>query len=175
MNWIVGWPLLILSLFIDDPFREQILAAQTIVCALVQKRKTFHLATLVFIVCYFTQPPVHEHPSYVLIIHHLVIIGAIVSPYLIPNYQFFTWVIMAWSIRWLGSISLFETPFRTSTKCLLYVVIVRGNWGMKSTQLAHKWCWILFVHEVMWCFLPIQILYEVYAFRKKKVDNINIV
>jgi len=169
MKWPVGWPLLILSFFTHEPYREQLLAGQTILCCIVQEHHPFHTATIVSIVSYFThQTDIQAAPT-TFILHHIIVICAVASHYVDMDYKAIIWVLTAWSTRWLGCQTLFDSPLRTLIKCILFRAITSGPW---ANATGTKWCWLLFVHEIMWCLLPIQILYEVYHKKKEEITFI---
>ena len=171
MIWLGGWPLLILSLFVHEPYREQLLAGQTIVCSMYPEKYNFHTATVIFVIFYFIHPSVHSEHIYTLVLEHIIVACAVVSQYVAPRYTWSIWTLAAWSTRWLTTYSIFDSPFRTCLKCLLFAGSSSGPW---ETNHDFKWCWVLFTHEITWVFLPIQILYEVYA-GKKKINPLNIV
>lgn len=165
MKWPVGWPLLLLSFFAHEPYREQLLAGQTILCCIVQQYYPFHTATAIAIISYFTHQQIANVALTAFILHHVVVFLAVASHYVDTDYKAVVWALTAWSTRWLGTISIFETPVRTLIRCLLFRGVASGPW---ADSKGGKWCWVLFVHEIMWCLLPIQILYEVYHYKKKE-------
>ena len=170
MKWVIGWPFLILSLFLPEPYREQSLAVQTIICTFFNQMHTFQLMTFIFVLSYFVESKLHNIPS-IQLLHHVIIICTVVVQYIEPKYQYLCWCLVGWSTRWLGSVNMFEQPFRTLIKCIMLLVVLKGKW--RSTVNLEwkdelKWCWILFVHEIMCILLPIQILYEVYSHNEQK-------
>lgn len=169
MKWPVGWPLLILSFFTHEPYREQLLAGQTILCCIIQEYHPFHTATIVSIVSYFTHQTDTQAAPATFILHHIIVICAVASHYIDVDYKAIIWVLTAWSTRWLGCQTFFDSPLRTLIKCILFKGITSGPW---ANATGTKWCWLLFVHEIMWCLLPIQILYEVYHKKKEEITSI---
>jgi len=167
MRWPFGWPLLILALFAHEPYKEQLLAGQTIICCMTQQLWPFHTATVISIIIYFTHQDVRILSS-AIILHHLIVVCAIVGQYLEFKYKGIIWVLMIWSTRWLGTISIFYSPIRSTIKFILFRCIANRPWS-ENNKYGLKWCWILFTHEIMWCLLPIQILYEVYYCNKKQL------
>lgn len=165
MEWAVGWPLLILSFLLPEPFKEQLLAAQTVLCVVARQRQPFHLITFLCVISYFTQTQEPLLASLnVHLLHHSIVLCTIFVQYLEQKYQLFCWTLLLWSTRWLGSVNLFSQGVRSLMKCLLLTCVLQGKWRREDTlQNELKWCWILFVHESTWCLLPVQMLYEVYA------------
>jgi len=173
MKWPIGWPLIVLSLFAREPYREQLLAGQTILCCMVRKYQSFHTATIICVMIYFT----HQHNIILpqsIILHHIIVVCTIASEYLDIQYKWVIWTLMAWSTRWLGTISVFDSPLRSTIKFIMFRCISNGPWAINETG-GLKWCWLLFVHELMWCLLPIQILYEVYYHNRNNQINESIV
>lgn len=171
MAWIGGWPLLCISLFVHEPYREQLLAGQTLLCSLFRKQHNFHVATMVFVIFYFTHRPVHGENVYAEILKHVVVACAVGSQYIDERYSVPIWTLAAWSTRWLSTTSIFDTPARSVVKCIIYAAVTRGPWHKRAD---FKWCWVLFTHEIAWVLLPVQILFEVYN-NKKKINTLDIV
>jgi len=167
MKWAIGWPLLIIALFTHEPYREQLLAGQTIICCMTQEIWPFHTATIVCVIMYFA----HQHVTInaaAIVLHHIIVTCAVASQYIEQRqYKRIIWVLMVWSTRWLGTISVFDSPLRTTLKFILFQGVSTGPWSANESN-GLKWCWLLFVHEIMWCLLPIQILYEVYYYKKNQ-------
>lgn len=170
MKWPIGWPLLILSFFAHEPYREQLLAGQTLICCIMPEYCPFHIATTISVISYFTHQLDVQTDPMTFVLHHIIVICAVASHYIDTNYKTIVWILTAWSSRWLSCQSLFVSPLRTLFKCILFRGIASGPW---ANATGTKWCWLLFVHEIMWCLLPIQILYEVY--HQKKEENMSIV
>lgn len=170
MIWLAGWPLLIVSLFADEPYREQLIAGQTILCSMYPNAHNFHTATAVFVLFYFTHPYTHAQSIHALVLQHIIIACAVSSHYIVPKYNRAIWVLSAWSLRWLATSSIFDTPFRMCIKCALFAGISQGPW---RSACGMKWAWLLFTHELAWVLLPVQILYEVYS--GKKTNPLDIV
>ena len=172
MRWqFLGWPLLCVSFFMPTPIQEQCIAGQTLLCALLADQpQSFHVATIVVVISYFTQHKLHDSMA-ALILHHVIVAMAIVIQYARTRFAPFMWTALCWSARWLGTMLLFgprEHPLRGCIKCLLFFCVVysRQSWGVPYTILdAFKWCWILIVHELAWVCIPVQMLYEVYTHR----------
>jgi len=167
---LIGWPLLILSLFLGQ-WREQIFVMQTVICTLV-KQQPFHIATLLFLFLYFTQHSEQFTDYRMFVLHHVVVATTNILRYIDSTYQTTCWVIMCWSTRWLASIHFFAQPVRSCFKCLIFAAVLNGKWGQERRFVdGFKWCWILLVHEVALVALPVQMLYEVYS-KKKNIDLI---
>ena len=172
MRWqVLGWPLLCVSFFMPSPIQEQCIAGQTLLCGLLADQpQSFHVATIVVVISYFTQHGLHDSMA-ALILHHVIVALAIAIQYTRTRWAPFMWTALCWSARWLGTMLLFgprEHPLRGCVKCLLFFCVVysRQSWGVPYTILdAFKWCWILIVHEIAWTCIPVQMLYEVYTHR----------
>lgn len=152
--WYIGWPLLFVHFFV---LSEQLLAVQTIVCALIQPYQPYHVATVVILFIHLTP---HSVEWVNLILYHLIIAAAVLLEYQ-GKYQKVGWVCAAWSIYWLGSVDVH--PIRSCLRCLVFIFVsnARIKWADNNNYL--KTVWILLVHEVAWCVIPIQILYEIYS------------
>ena len=170
MKWLAEWPLLVLALFVDEPYREQLIAGQTILCSLYPNTHNFHAATAVFVLFYFTHPYTHTQLIHATVLQHIIVACAVASHYVVPKYNRSIWLLSAWSLRWLATASIFDTPIRTCIKCALFACVSQGPW---RSACGIKWVWLLFTHEVAWFLLPIQILYEVYS--GKKTNPLDIV
>lgn len=152
--------------------QEQFIAAQTILCCILSETpQTYHIATMIVVITFFTQQGHHDSiPS--LILHHVIVCVAVIVQYTNAKYAPLVWTSLCWSARWLGTLLLFgphEHPFRGCMKCLLFfsVVYSRRSWGLPYTIIdGFKWCWILVVHEIVWLCIPVQMLYEVYTHRE---------
>jgi hypothetical protein len=176
MQWILGWPLLILSLYLHEPYREQVLAAQTIVCTIIEEKRPFKIITMIYVALYFTQLSEKHHPINIIILHHVIILCISIIQYTNPNYKVLCWTLIIWTSRWLGSVNIYAQPIRTTIKSIVLAGLIQGNWGVRNEERdGLKWSWILFVHEIAWCVLPIQILYEVYYKNKQENRMISIV
>mgnify|MGYP006126666511 FL=1 len=177
MIWLLGWPVLLVGLFLPEPYREQSIAIQTILCTLFPVKYTFQLVTLIFVAFYFVRHRSHDDIP-IQILHHCIVVCTILLQYMEKKYQIFSWCLLAWSARWLGSINIYDQPFRTSIKCLLLMIVLKGRWRTKCPHNFGdelKWCWVLFVNECMCLLLPVQILYEVYVFKQNSVPKVDIV
>ena len=76
----------------------------------------------------------------------------------------------------LSYCALASVNTRTTIKSIVLAGLIQGNWGVRNEERdGLKWSWILFVHEIAWCVLPIQILYEVYYKNKQENRMISIV
>lgn len=173
MIWqVLGWPLICVSFFMPHTIQEQCIAAQTILCGIMaDKPQSFHIATVVLVISYFTQEG-HNNTMPALILHHIIVAVAILIQYTNTKWALLMWTALCWSARWLGTLLLFgprEHPLRGCIKCLLFFTVVysRQSWGVPyAITDAFKWCWILIVHEIAWACIPVQMLYEVYTHRE---------
>jgi len=173
MRWAIGWPFLILSLFLTEPFREQVLALQTIICTFFGKGYTFQLLTLIFVISFFIETQMHDNIT-VQILHHCIVLCTVIVQYIDNKHRYFCWCLLLWSVRWLGSVNIYDQPIRTSIKCIVLVLVLKGRWRPaleRPLSEEFKWCWVLFVHEFVCLLLPVQLLYEVYVCKTNKEMN----
>ena len=178
MRWVVriapyfGWVALWLSFFCPSVVREQILAVVSILCTFVEP-SALHVVVATFIVVYFTQTG-HRPEAWASVAHHIIIGLSVLVQYIDPGQQVRSWVALCWSSRWLGSFLMYSAevhPVRECLKCILFYVVVECH---RSWRFAHtydyknsiRWLWVLFVNEIAWVFLPVQMLLEVYSSQK---------
>jgi hypothetical protein len=172
MKWVIlyaGWVILWLSFFCPNEIKEQIIAFETILCTFL-KPEALHIVVITFVVVYFTQTG-HRPDAWASIVHHIIIALTVLVQYIEPNYQIRCWVALCWSSRWLGSFLIYSSdthPVRECLKCILFYIVVQCHKSWRfSKKYEYKdsirWLWILFVNEIAWLCLPIQMLYEVYS------------
>jgi hypothetical protein len=157
---LIGWPLLFLQFFLVNQ-REQLLAIQTILCAIVQPTMVIQIATSVILFEHLT--PIINYSWQHMMLHHLIIAAAVLLEYVpVPGTKWVGCVCAAWSIYWLGASRL--TPVRSCLRCLVFILLsnARKRWSDLETT-SMKTVWILLVHEFAWCAIPIQMLYEIYS------------
>ena len=158
----IGWPLLLLHFFVPIFWREQVLALQTVICA-VTGVQSYHAATVAILFVHLSE---HNTVGWThLILHHLVLVSAVLSEYKMPEYRRVRWVVVAWSVRWLGTADLYLNPVRAVLRCLVFLFVTncRQQWSSVIDNNYLKTVWILLVHELLWSVLPIQMLYEIYS------------
>lgn len=158
----IGWPLLWVHFFVPLFWREQILALQTLVCA-VTSVQSYHAATVALLFVHLSEPNTVEWAHVVL--HHAVLVSAVLLEYTMPEHCTVRWVVVAWSVRWLGTTNLYSNPGRSVLRCLVFLFVTnfRQQWSTVTNNSYLKTVWILLVHELLWCALPIQMLYEIYS------------
>ena len=163
----VGWPLLLLHFFLKSFWREQVLALQTLICA-SDSVQPYHAATIVILFVNLVENVEKvenvELGAVVQMILHLLVVGSAVLMEYYQKYIVIGWVGAAWSVRWLGSINLYLSPERSCLRCLVFLLVAnwQRKWSKTEEGMYRKVVWILIVHEIMWCILPVQILYEIY-------------
>jgi hypothetical protein len=165
----VGWPLLLAHFFVAPFWREQILALQTLICA-ATGMQSYHAATLVLL--FVNLAELGENDTIVQIaLHHVVVALAVLMEYYQKD-RVVPWLCAAWSVRWLGSIHLYQSPERSCLRCVVFGVVAnwQRKWSKGEEGPYRKVIWILLVHETMWCVLPVQMLYEIY-FHLQDVDK----
>lgn len=164
----VAWTLLLVHFFVHEPFREQVLAVETIVCALSKDLKPLHIVNFFVIIIYFVQTS-HHWMVWSQCAHHAIVAVCIIGEYYLKEWHFWSWVLLCWSIRWLSSVSMYyQHPVRAALRCVLFGLVAQKRFA-KTFKDGFRWCWILLVHEIALCALPFQMLYEIY--RKKKVET----
>lgn len=157
----VSWLLLVLHYFLPEPYREQVLALQSIVCVTMPTFDAVHIASLFSLVLYFIHA--EQDPALpMIILHHIVVACCILSEYYFHNNPYWTWIILFWCIHWLSTVDAYDHhPIRSAIKFVLFAFVTRLQ-CVKTLKDGLKWSWILLVHEIGWCALPVQMLYEVY-------------
>lgn len=158
----IGWPLLLVHFFVPVFWREQVLALQTLVCA-VTNVQPYHAATVAFLFVHLSEHNTVEWAHVVL--HHVVLVSAVLLEYTMLEYRPVRWMVVAWSVRWLGTTNLYLNPGRSVLRCLVFLFVTnfRQQWSTVTNNNYLKTVWILLVHELLWCVLPIQMLYEIYS------------
>jgi hypothetical protein len=158
----IGWPLLLLHFFVPIFWREQVLALQTVVCA-VTDVQSYHAATAAILFVHLSEQITVGWMH--LVLHHVVLVSAVLLEYKMPEYRTVRWVVVAWSVRWLGTADLYLSPGRAVLRCLVFLFVTncRQQWSSVIDNNYLKTVWILLVHELLWSVLPIQMLYEIYS------------
>jgi|TARA_B110000208_G_C11782142_1_gene434268 hypothetical protein len=164
----VGWILIFLQFFIDEKWREQIIAAQTIYCAATLRvLRPFHIATIGLIAA--SSAEIIETDLIRILLLHVAIFSALFLEYKARELKTIGWVAVAWSIRWLGSSAFYDSPIRSSFKCILYIIVANLR-EMYVDANYYKCLWILIVHESCWILVPIQLLREIYQANDQKKE-----
>jgi hypothetical protein len=158
----IGWPLLLVHFFVPIFWREQVLALQTVICA-VTGVQSYHAATVAILFVHLSERVLVGGLQ--LVLHHVVLVSAVLLEYKMPEYRTVRWVVVAWSVRWLGTADLYLNPSRAALRCLVFFFVTncRQQWSSVIDNNYLKTVWILLVHEMLWCVLPIQMLYEIYS------------
>jgi len=162
----VGWIIIFVQFFVLTQFREQIMAAQTIFCAATSHTiYPFHVATLALLIT--VSPEQREIDLTKIILLHIAIFSAVYIEYQSPRWKRVAWVSVAWSIRWLSCQKFYDSPIRSSIKCILYIII--ANLRQKYLNGNYFKCvWLVLVHEICWVVVPIQMMREIYYKKKKE-------
>ena len=163
--WI-GWPLLLIHFFIREPWRECVLAIQTLICGFVETKHTYHIATLIVTFQYIACPEQNSSP-FSMLMYHTLLFGAVCAQYAFRERGMAFWFALAWAMHWIGSLE--TPPWRQSLKCLLFHQVTSTCLVGKPLVHGFKWSWLIISHEIAWCLLPLQMLYEVYI---EKVSHI---
>lgn len=158
-EWI-GWPLLLLHFLIEEPWRECVLAIQTLICGVVESKHTYHIATLVVTFQYIACPE-QDASFFMAIMYHTLLFGAVCAQYAFRERGMAFWFALAWSMHWIGSASM-HPPWRHVAKCVLFHQVASTCLVGKPLIHGFKWSWLIISHELAWCLIPVQMLYEVY-------------
>tara|TARA_B110000090_G_C13316227_1_gene421653 strand:- start:629 stop:1153 length:525 start_codon:yes stop_codon:yes gene_type:complete len=163
-----GWIIIFVQFFVLPQFREQVMAVQTIFCAatIQAERRPFHVATLALLIT--VSPEQVETDLTKIILLHIAIFSAVLIEYKSQKWRFVAWVSVAWSVRWLGCQTFYDSPpARASLKCVVYIII--ANLRQKYLDGNYfKDVWVVLVHEICWVIIPIQMMREIYRKKKKK-------
>jgi hypothetical protein len=178
MKWIVsylGWVALWISFFCPPVQREQIIAVETLLCTFLPP-SALHVVVVTFVLVYFTQTG-HRSELWAAVAHHLIIALSVLVQYVDSDYRLRCWLALGWSSRWLGSFLIYDIhPLRECLKCVLFYIVVQchKSWTFSNTydyKNSFKWLWVLFVHEIVWVCLPVQMLFEVYVSQKSTLPT----
>lgn len=168
MIWRVAlWGLLVSHFFAAEPFREHIFAVQTVLCAIHSRLTPIHIVTVFMAVIYFVQTE-HRWIWWTFLVHHVIVAGCVVGEYAFKEWRHWNWILLGWSVRWLSSLDIYDSPIRATIRCVVFGLVARGRFA-KTFKDGFKWCWILLVHELAWAFLPLQMLYEVYMHKETEL------
>lgn len=161
MLWrLGGWFLLLMHLFFPEPYREQLLAAQSIFITLAPKIMSFHIASALLCLLYVCQTDDIAFEWAAFILHHLLVFVFVISEYYFNEWRYTFGCVLFWSIRWMNTTNIYaEHPIRGCVRCLLFGFLTARQF---SCVHALKWCWIFFVHEFCYVCIPVQMLHEVY-------------
>jgi hypothetical protein len=160
---LIGWPLLLVQFFLIPFWREQVLALQTLICAMVKPQQSYHTATAVVLFVHLSKTLSDEWVNQIL--HHIIVAAAVLLEYFVQDYRLVGWVCAAWSVHWLGAAQI--QPIRSCLRYVVFLIVAnaRKRWADNN---YYKTVWILLVHEVTWCIIPVQMLYEIYFQSIKK-------
>jgi len=163
---IFGWVLIFVQFFVSGQLKEQVTAAQTVFCAAtIGEIKPYHIATLTLVTSLGVEPSSIDTIGDILM--HVAIFSAVYIEYHKPRLKTPVWVAVAWTIRWLNYNAFYESPVRSSIKCILYIII--ANLRQKYLNGNYFKCvWLILVHEICWILVPIQLMREIYQKKKKE-------
>ena len=168
MLWrLISNTLLIIHFYLPEPYKEQCLALQTLSCVTIKGKKPEKVLTLSLLVIYFIQTK-HQWEFFTCLAHHFIVFCCVIGEYYFKERNYWSWIFLFWSVRWLSSLDIYEKQaWRACLRCMLFIFISQGHY-LKTTKNGLRWIWILMVHEIAWCLLPVQMLYEVYCLNKKE-------
>ena len=142
--------------FFDEPFREQILAVQTLVCHVSRPKTIAHRDF--FCDCHLLCANTTRMAIVVTMYTPCCSRVLYYSEYFIKDWNFWPWLLLCWSIRWLSSVNMYhQHPLRASLRCIIFGMVAQKRFA-RTFQDGFKWCWILLVHECTLILLPFQML-----------------
>ena len=95
-----------------------------------------------------------------MVLHHVIVFMSVLSEYYLKELRYTCVVVLCWSVRWMNPSNIYvEHPLRAMLRCVLFGVLISRQFSLRS---ALRWCWIFLVHESLYIFVPVQMLYEVY-------------
>mgnify|MGYP006085576901 CR=1 FL=1 len=164
-----GWGLLLLHFFFPDPYREQILAAQTVFVTFCPTVMPFHMATGIIWVLYLLNLNESSVDIMVELAHHVAVFIAVISEFYFREWRYTCWLMLFWSLRWMNVSNIYvEEPWRALFRCCVFGFVVHRDF---SVDRAIRWCWVFLVHEFFCIFVPVQMLYQVYMSRDVVVPS----
>jgi len=167
MLWkIGGWVLLTSHFWWDAPYREQILAVQTVLSTFAPSLMPFHLATAFVVFLYLVQLGDTVTELVPLVLHHVIVFISVLSEYYFKEWRYACCVVLCWSVRWMNPSNIYlEHPLRGMFRCVLFGALISRRFSLES---AMRWCWLFLVHEALYIFVPVQMLYEVYMKKRPR-------
>lgn len=162
MLWkFVGWPILLLHFFFPNPYREQLLAIQSLCMTFSPCVYPYHVATSVVLLLYLINLNESSVDLVLELLHHVGVFVAVVSEFYFREWRYTCFMLLFWSLRWMNTSNIYvDHPFRACLRCVLFGLVVCRDF---SLERSFRWCWILIVHEFFCIFIPVQMLYEVYV------------
>lgn len=158
-----GWLLLLLHFFFPPPYREQILAIQTVLCTLSPQTQPFHVATVIVCLLYLIGLTEIEYAAVPMLLHHVAVFVSVISEFYFREWRYTCWVLLCWSLRWMNPSNIYvDHPVRALFRCVLFGLLVQRDFSIDKSV---RWCWIFMVHECFCILVPVQMLYEAYAER----------
>lgn len=162
MLWkIGGWILLLIHFFFPNPYREQLLAIQTVLITFCDRLMPFHIATYIVLLLYLLNLNESSVDVVIELMHHVVVFVAVISEFYFREWRYTCWVLLLWSLRWMNVSNIYvDHPFRAFFRCVVFGLVVIRDFEVERSL---RWCWIFLVHEFFCIFVPVQMLYEVYV------------
>jgi hypothetical protein len=161
-----GWLLLLCHFFFPDPYREQLLAAQTVFIAFCPKLMSFHVATGIIWLLYLLNLNESSLDLVVELAHHVAVFISVISEFYFKKWRWTCWIFLCWSLRWMNPSNIYvDHPLRAVLRCVLFGLVTQRNFSLDGSI---RWCWIFLVHEGFCILVPIQMLYSVYAVQKNR-------
>ena len=168
MSWwrLAGWPLLLAHFFLPVPYREQLLAVQTVLISFCPVPMPFHMAS--GLVAFLFLLGLAEVDGVVLptLLHHVAVFISVISEFYFKKWRWTCWIFLCWSLRWMNPSNIYvDHPLRAVLRCVLFGLVTQRNFSLDGSI---RWCWIFLVHEGFCILVPIQMLYTVYVVQKNR-------
>lgn len=159
---------MLLSHFLfPTPYREQLLALQTVLVTAAPRLEGFHTATAIVTLLYILGVTEMDSVLVPTVLHHVAVFVAVMSEFYFPEWRCSCWVLLGWSMRWMNPSNLYAPgligALRAVCRCVLFGAVSYTNFSVAKSV---RWCWIFLVHESFCLLVPIQMLYEVYVLRQ---------
>ena len=148
------------------PYREQILALQTVVATLAPSLMPFHLATVFVVLLYIVQLEDNTTELVPLVLHHVIVFISVLSEYYFKEWRYTCGVVLCWSVRWMNPSNIYlEHPLRAVFRCVLFGALTSRQFSLEG---AMRWCWLFLVHESLYIFVAVRMMYEVYMKKRPR-------
>lgn len=173
MIWwkIGGWLLLFVHFFLPVPYREQVLALQTVLVSFAPKLMPFHVAT--GIIAFLFLLGMTETDTVVLptLLHHVAVFISVISEFYFKEWRWTCWIFLCWSLRWMNPSNIYSAhPLIALLRCVVFGFVSQRDFSFDSSI---RWCWIFLVHEGFCILIPVQMLYSVYVVQKIRGEHRN--
>ena len=168
-----GWILLLSHFFFPSPYREQILAVQTVLISFSHQLMPFHMATGIITSMFIFGMTTTETDVLPTLLHHVAVFISLISEFHFKEWRWTCWIFLCWSLRWIHPSNVYsDHPLKAFFRCVVFGFVTQRNF---SFETSIRWCWTFMVHEGFCILIPIQMLYSVYIVQKVKRVQTDIV